>query len=293
MHKLLASGPFLMILASGAFTTMTACTAIARGQMGGVDLVFWRALISLPLLVVVGRGATLAVRHERGAFFARALLGFAAMSSFYVAAGDVDLLTLALIMRLQPIIVTLAAPFVLGRSEYAGRSVIVAALVGFVGSALLLAPDLRAGSWSVLFAVAAPVFSGFAHLALRKTAPHNPGAAIVFWFHVVMVPLAVLTLGVEGRAVQAPPTGLLGPVIGIGAFAALGQLLMTRAYRVERAAVVATASYTGVLFSLVYDIWLFDRMPTLLVVPGGALVLGSSLYLVIRAQRRRALGLHT
>ena len=44
VQKLLASGPLLMILASGAFTTMTACTAIARGQMGGVDLVFWRAL---------------------------------------------------------------------------------------------------------------------------------------------------------------------------------------------------------------------------------------------------------
>lgn len=293
MHKLLASGPLLMILASAAFTTMTACTAIARAQMGGVDLVFWRALISLPILVVIGRGATLAVRHERGAFLLRAVLGFAAMSSFYVAAGDVDLLTLALIMRLQPIIVTLAAPFVLDRSEYAGRGVVIAAMVGFVGSALLLAPDLRAGSWSVLFAVAAPVFSGFAHLALRKTAPHNPGAAIVFWFHVVMLPLALLTSGLEGRMVQLPPSGLVAAVLGIGVFAALGQLLMTRAYRVERAAVVATASYSGVLFSLLYDVWLFDRMPTLLALPGGTLVVASSLYLVIRARRRRALGVHT
>ena len=291
MQRFLGSGPLLMILASAAFTSMVACASVARASLGGVDLVFWRAAISLPLLMVAARGTALAIRRERGAFLIRAVLGFAAMASFYTAARDVDLLTLALIMRLQPIVVTLAAPYVLDRSEYAGRGVIVAAFVGFLGSALLIGPAALAGSWAVLFALAAPLCSGGAHLALRKVAPENTGPSVVFWFHVVMLPLALLTLGLDGRTVATPDADMLWPVLGVGLFATIGQLSMTRAYSVERASVVATASYAGVLFSLAYDVLLFDRTPSLWAIPGGLLVLGSSLYLVRRGRRRRAVGI--
>ena len=66
---------------------------------------------------------------------------------------------------------------------------------------------------------------------------------------------------------------------------------MTRAYRVERASLVASASYAGVLFALVYDLLLFGEHPTWWALPGGAMVIGSSLWLVIRAQRKRAIGM--
>ncbi len=292
MSRLLGSGPLLMVLASLAFTTMVACARFARQEMPGVELVFWRAVISLPLLVIAARGVRLMIGPGRGALILRSALGFCAMTCFYVAAREVDLLTLSLIMRLQPILVTLAAPVVLDSSEYAGRGAIVAALFGFVGSALLAAPKLQAGSWMILFALGAPFFAAGAHLALRRVAPNNSGTAIVTWFHLIMIPLA---LGGAAATRGGPPTmptaGILWPVLGVGLFATVGQLLMTRAYSVERASLVASASYAGVLFALVYDLVLFGETPTWWALPGGAMVIGSSLWLVHRAQRKRAIGM--
>ena len=280
-----------MVLASLAFTTMVACARFARQEMAGVELVFWRAVISLPLLALAARGIRLTIGRGRGALVLRSVLGFCAMSSFYVAALEVDLLTLSLIMRLQPILVTLAAPYLLDRSEYAGRGAILAALLGFAGSAMLAAPKLQAGSWMILFAVAAPIFSAGAHLALRRVAPDNPGTAIVTWFHLIMIPLALLTLGVDGKVPSLPHEAIVWPVLGVGLCATVGQLLMTRAYKVERAALVASASYAGVVFSLAYDVFLFGEIPTWWALPGGSLVVGSSLWLVLRARRRRAIGM--
>lgn len=291
MFALTRSGPFLMILASAAFTTMVACARVARQDFGGLELVFWRGVISLPLLLLVGRELNLTLRRHRGTFAIRAVLGFLAMSCFYTAARDVDLLTLSLIMRLQPILVTLAAPWILGRTESAGAGGVVAAIVGFAGSALLIAPDLEAGSWSILFAVAAPILSAGAHLALRRVSVENPSRAIVFWFHLSMIPLAFGGVAGQGQSISLPTGSMAVFVLGVGVCATAGQLLMTRAYKLERAPLVAAASYTGVLWALAYDVLFFDEIPSLLAIPGGALVIGSSLWLILRGQRRRAVGL--
>lgn len=286
-----ASGPLLMVAASFAFTTMVALARLARTEVDGVALVFWRALVSLPLLVLAARGGLrLAVEHHRGALVLRCALGFGALACFFVAAGSVDLLTLALVMRLQPILVTLAAPYVLDRSESVGRGAIVAAVIGFAGTLMVAAPDLEERSAMILFAFAAPVLSAGAHLALRRVAPTTPGTTVVTWFHLSLIPLALAVLGVRGEALVVPHGATLGWVVGVGIAATAGQLLVTRAYKVERASLVASASYAGVLFALGYDLILFGIVPSWWALPGGTLIVGSSLWLVHRARRRQALG---
>ena len=285
------SGPLLMVAATFAFTTMVALARLARAEVDGVALVFWRALVSLPLLVLAARGALRLVVHEhRRALALRCLLGFGALSSFFVAAGSVYLLTLALIMRSQPSLVTLVAPYVLERGEYTGRGAIVAAVVGFAGTAMVAAPDLETGDPMIFFAFLAPILSGGAHLALRRVAPTTEGTTIVTWFHLTLVPLALGVLALRGEALSVPSGNTLWWVIGVGVAATAGQLLVTRAYRVERASLVASASYASVLFALGYDLLLFGIVPSWWALPGGTLIVGSSLWLIRRAQRRRALG---
>lgn len=269
-----------MVLASAAFTAMVACVRTARQDLTGFELVFWRGAISLPLLAVLLGGTGLRL-NSRKPFALRTLFGFCAMACFYTAAKETDLVTLSLITRLQPILVAIAAPVVLGRKERSGGDIWVAVLVGFGGSALLLAPDLKAGSFSSLWAVAATAFSAAAHLALRRVATENRGPAIVFWFHAGMVVLALGTLLGTGTPLAKPPRELWWLLLGVGAFATAGQLLLTRAYAVERASVVAAASYTSVLWALLLDLSLFHHVPSWPEIGGGTLVLGSSLWLVL------------
>jgi drug/metabolite transporter (DMT)-like permease len=274
-------GPLYMIIASAAFTAMVACVRVARQELSGFELVFWRGAISLPLLAALigGRGFRL---RNRKPFALRTLFGFCAMACFYTAAKETDLVTLSLITRLQPILIAIAAPLVLGKQEHPGGSVWVAALVGFGGSALLLAPDLQSGSFASLWAFAATCFSAAAHLALRRVATENRGPAVVFWFHAGMVVLALGALAGTDATLTAPRRELWWLLLGVGVFATAGQLLLTRAYAVERAPVVAAAAYTGVLWALLVDLMVFRHVPSWAEIGGGVLVLVASLWLVLR-----------
>src|SRR5690606_19497526 len=59
----------------------------------------------------------------------------------------------------------------------------------------------------------------------------------------------------------------------IGATAVCGQLLMTHAYKLDKAAPTAAASYSGPLWAYALDYVLFDVTPTSIGLLGGALVL--------------------
>jgi drug/metabolite transporter (DMT)-like permease len=51
--------------------------------------------------------------------------------------------------------------------------------------------------------------------------------------------------------------------------------------------VVAAASYSAILFSLLLDLIVFGQLPTLAALAGGSLVVGSSLWLVLRGGRAK------
>ena len=68
----------------------------------------------------------------------------------------------------------------------------------------------------------------------------------------------------------------------MGCFATAGQLLLTKAYALDRAGVVAAASNIAPLWAVLIDLALFATWPTPTALIGGALILVASLGLVLR-----------
>ncbi len=284
-------GPVLMILASLMFTVMVTAVKFCRGEMSGIDLAFWRGLVSVPLVALTMRGVGFRLRHRR-VFLARAAFGVTAMTLYFTATKGMSLVDLNLITRLQPILVGLAAPWVLGRDERAGSRVWLAAAFGLTGAAVILAPDLAVGSlWGVL-AFAATCFSAAAHLALRRLAAVEHGRTIVFWFHLFMTGATGLLVLVTERRFPWPPASLWLPVLTIGVFATAGQLLVTKAYASARAPLVAASAYTGVLWSLLADLAVFDLVPGTTALIGGVLVIGATALILTDRHAERAPAVH-
>jgi drug/metabolite transporter (DMT)-like permease len=105
----------------------------------------------------------------------------------------------------------------------------------------------------------------------------------VFWFHACMTVFAFCAVFAVHGELRVPEVRLVPAVLGIGVAATAGQLLITKAYSVGKAPVVAAASYAGVLWSLVADLVVFRALPGVAAVIGGLLVLISSLALVVRS----------
>ena len=66
-------------------------------------------------------------------------------------------------------------------------------------------------------------------------------------------------------------------VIGMGIFATISQVLMTKAYSQTNAGIVGVASYTSILFAIFVGVMLGDSLPTLLASFGIVLIILSGL----------------
>jgi drug/metabolite transporter (DMT)-like permease len=85
----------------------------------------------------------------------------------------------------------------------------------------------------------------------------EPEWRTVFWFALVSSLGASLLAGLDGWHAPAVPAHY-GVLLGVGLFATLGQLAMTRAYRKGDTVVVAAFAYSTVVFGSILDTLFFN-----------------------------------
>jgi drug/metabolite transporter (DMT)-like permease len=264
-----------MILASASFSTMSALVKAVGQGIPPLQLVFLRCAFSVPvlLLFVRLRGRPLRVRAGKVLLF-RTIFGLAAMIGFFYALANMPLADCIFIGRSQPLILALAAPFLIG--ERTPRAAAFAIVTGFVGVALIMKPAMEwpLAAWITLGSAA---FSALAHLMVRRLNATDPPLTIVLDFTF----LAALVTAVPVLPGFVPLTGVQWLLVaGIVLCACLGQVLMTSAYRMDRAPVVASASYASVVLSVVYGYFFWGEIPQPLAWAGGALIVFGGLMLL-------------
>ena len=273
-------GPAYMMLASLAFTVMVASVKHLRHELSALEVVLWRASLSVPLAAAMARGQVLSVRSP-GLLTARVVLGFAAMACFFTAARGLSLADMSFLSKLQPVVIVLLAPVLLGGHERVGRSVLGVIVAGLIGTSLLLGPALAVGNHYGLWALSAAVFSSGAHLAVRALRKHASAPAIVFWFQLGSACLALLLMPlILGTGPHWPQARLWPALLVCGGAATLGQVLMTRAYAVEKASIVGASSYVAPVWGVVGDAMLFSVWPSPTGWVGGGLIVAAGLWLL-------------
>lgn len=271
-----------MTAAGVAFTVMVVLVKFARVELSAAEIVYWRGILSVPLLVALAWRAGLRLYNLR-LFAARAALGFGAMLGFTHAAHGLAVANLSLIHKMQPILVGLVAPLALGAGERAGRLVWLVLGVGLAGTAMIVGPDLAVGSLYGLVAFGAAVASAGAHVCIRGLARTDDARVIVLWFHAAIAALSGLYVVAESGALPPLPSAAMWPYLaGIAASATIGQLLITWAYAADRAPVVAAASYTTPVWGVIADLMVFGDAPEASAVVGGAIIVAAGLLLIFR-----------
>jgi drug/metabolite transporter (DMT)-like permease len=147
----------------------------------------------------------------------------------------------------------------------------------------MLAPEMHTAEWGAgLLALAGCLFSAAAHISIRGLGAREDPQAVVFWFHTGSALLAlVVTLALDGPGAVLPSPSLLPVLVAIGAFAFVGQTMMTLAYSFDRAALVVAVTYTDPIIAAIYDTLFFAGPPPARVIIGGALVVVSSLLVLV------------
>ncbi|NVK58792.1 MAG: DMT family transporter, partial [Rhodobacteraceae bacterium] len=158
--------------------------------------------------------------------------------------------------------------------------------IGFVGVLMILRPTPDAFRPDALLAVAGMIGFAMRDLFTRASPPAVSANQLGVLGFAVIVTAGLLMLPFDPTPPRLPDAGelwrlLLTGVVGVTAYTAL-----TRAMRSGEVSVVAPFRYSRLLVALLFAFLFFGERPDLWTLAGGALIVTSGLYTLIRSARK-------
>jgi drug/metabolite transporter (DMT)-like permease len=257
-----------MIAAVTVFSGMDALLKALAAHYPPLEVAVMRGACSLPfmLLPVAWSGRWRDLRPRRlPMHLLRAALLVLTLFGFIYALRALSLANAYAVFLSAPLIVTALSAALLHEHAAAGNW--GAIVVGLIGVLVMLHPDVHG------------LVSAFAYalnvIALRVLTHGDSTVSVVLWTVGLMTAFAAVLAAPGWVPLQSAhwPTFL-----ALGALAALGQVLLTEAFRAAPPPVVAPFEYTALVWGMVIDRLVWHVLPSPRVLLGGSIVICSGLY---------------
>lgn len=270
------------------------------------EVVAIRCIVALPLLLAIlhRRGGIRAVLSPRKGWLAlRGAILIVAYTTYYLALPVLPLASVVALYFTAPLFVTaMAGPFL---GEKIGLHRWAAALAGFGGVIVMMRPASGLFDLAALLPVVAAMTYGAAQLMARRLGTTDSAPVMAFYQNLMFLigALAMAALfsdaapAEDGRGALAflirpwswPSGHDLLLMAACGPIAAVGMVLLTQAYRLAEANLVASFEYTGLIWASLWGFSLWGEIPGASTLAGAALIVGAGLYVLYGGWSRRAL----
>ncbi len=272
-------GILFMLAAIAVLSIMDAALKSLVAHYPPIQTACLRGLFSLPfiLLFVIRHGGFAQVLHGRISLHVlRAVLGVSMLASFIYAISVMSLADAYAVFFIGPLLITaLSVPIL---KEKVSTAQWIAISFGLIGVLLMLRPQGKELiSLGALASFAAALMYAVSALLMRVLGRTESTVTMTFWF-VTLVSVLSLTLSLPN---WVPIIWTDWPwLLTVGICGALGQYLITEAFRSAQPSVVAPFEYTAMLWGLGFDFVLWSALPGAMTMLGASVVIGSGLYLL-------------
>ncbi len=287
------TGILLKVCSVVAFVGMSSLIK-ASGDVFAGQIVFFRSLFAIvPVVAVMAWRKELATAFYTSRPFshvARGLVGVTSMGLGFFALTKLPLPEWIAINYAQPLIVVVFSALFLGETVRVFRWSAVA--IGFVGVVVVSWPKLtlltsgeplaQGDGVGVVAVLLGAAVSAVAMLLVRRLVLTEKSATIVFWFSITSTVAGLATLPFGWSSLSATQAALL---VGTGLCGGVGQILMTESYRHADMSTIAPFEYTSMLLGIVIGYLVFNEVPTLYTLFGGAIVVGAGIFIIWRENR--------
>jgi len=286
MNTSAATKGIIYILAGMFFLTLSDAMAKHLGQLlyTPLQILFLRAALALPVVLVatltLGGRRMLVSRHV-GLHLARGAINLVSAVCFYTGLRYLPLAENIAIAFAAPLFVTALSVWWLKESVDARRWLAVG--LGFVGVLLVVRP----GAATFQAAAALPLITAFFYglLMISARAIGRSEGMLTTMLYIVIGQLVCASLIIPWFW-RTPDWPHLPFFVGVALLSTLGLTLITQAFRIAPASVVAPFDYSGLGWAVLLG-WLFwDEVPQPLAYLGMACIVVSGLYIVWRENRQ-------
>jgi drug/metabolite transporter (DMT)-like permease len=270
MLSAMATLPFLDVVAK----------YLGRQGLSVMQIVWARmafgSLLTLPFaLRIAGPRALLPDRPVY--HFFRATFLIAATGCFFWALHYMSIADCLSIFFVQPLIVTMLSPFVLG--EHVGIRRWIAVVIGFIGTLIIIRPGFQEFNPGMGLALGAGTSLAVYMLMTRKISGESH--AMVTTFQTSAAGALIAT--VAAFFVWLPPTpSQWGLFVLLAFIATFGHFLIVRAYDYCEASLLAPLAYTEMVMATLAGWWFFGDFPDRWTFLGVGILIACAIYISVR-----------
>lgn len=267
------------------FGIMGLFAKILSDDISPIAIAFYRNLTGVVLLggfFVVARQFDYLHTKRPWAHFVRATIGTTGLVLTYSALAELSMSQATVLFFASSLILPVLGVVLL--KEYVGLPRWIAILVGFGGVVIASQPFGTVGLIGVLLALGAALFHALVGICLRWLGRTEGTITTTFYFVLIGTICLIPFLFFVDATV---PLEKIWMLILVGLAGSFAQIFLTGAFKFADSATVSPVSYTSLLWAAIFDFAVWSSIPTIYVLCGGAVVIGSNLFIIYREKALR------
>ena len=260
--------------------------AVPLGQVLLFRFAF-QAAILIPLIVWTGRMWRMNGRVLR-LTMVRTALHIGGIAAMFTALQYLPLADAVAIAFVMPFILLLLGKYFLG--EEVGHRRVIACVVGFIGTLLVIQPSFAQVGWPALLPLVVAITFSFFILTTRQIAKETDPIGLQA-VSGVMATVVIAPVLLIGNALEFPVLTVMAPttydwmlLLGIGTFGTAAHLLMTWSLRYAPSATLAPMQYLEIPIATFIGLLVFSDLPNMLATVGICITVAAGLYVVFREE---------
>jgi len=233
------------------------------------ELVLFRSAVSLILSLIMIRQKNIRTfGNNKKWLILRGVFGVIALTLFFYTLQKMPIASAITIQYLSPIFTMIIAVLLAG--EHMRRIQWLFFLMSFVGVGIIKGFDNSVSTYLLILGIISAVFTGLAYNAIRKLKDSEDPVVIVFYFPLIATPVMFIVSLFYWVMPQGIDWVLL---IFMGVLTQIAQINMTKALQVAPISKMAPLNYTGIIFAILFDMFIFDVQFQWITLVGIALVI--------------------
>ena len=276
---------FYVSLGSFMLVVMAAAAKSLGDRIPSFELLFFRSAIGFLLVLPIFIKNPLEPLQTKRPMMhlVRGALGAGGNACFFWTITHMLLADSMALQFSRPLFMIPLAIFFLGERVPFNRTLV--SIVGFVGILLYARPFTSGFDANALVGATGAMFGGLVVVSIKKLAKTEPTRVIMFYYafwNALIALIPTLFIWVQPQGWEWAMLTLIG-FLGIS-----GQALITKGLTLGDASALAPLDYSRIIYAAALGFFLFGEIPGVWSFAGMAIIVASSIYLVMTEKKRAA-----
>ncbi len=279
------AGIVMMTVGVACLSVNDALAKFLVADYSPLQILFLRNVIALPfaVLLTVKMGGLTALRSSRpAAHLLRGLLWIAATILFFTSFIYLELAEATALIFVAPLFITAMSAIFL--REHVGLRRWLAVLIGFLGALIVVRPGAATFQPASLLPVGTAFVYAILMLGARWVDPRESVWTMLLYLTGASALLSAFVVPFVWNPVRLEDLWLFA---AIALFGTAGMTMMTQAFRLASAAIVAPLDYTAMVWATAFGWLVWQEVPDEATFVGAAVIIASGLYVIWREHRVR------